>query len=1132
MNKIHALLCLTYIMSFSKTNAQKLFLQKNSDNSLTVKFSCPPTKKLLSEMTFTIVGDKGSVISATKGAYDIIPQFGNGTSRAIFGNTPNVEVNWDITHIEDILQLKIAGNGSFSIKYYIEFGDGSYFQEGGLDYKNNSQVEKPVSNNTDKKDFFEKILEEKTKENENREKYQIPKSGIDVLENSTKQEVFTLNNIPPLVQAQPNAQVPLNMGPSNWVHLGPYNPTLSNKGLGRVKNVVFHPTDPSITYAVSEYGGIWKKTGTGAWINLTDGWEALGATELTISPSNPNIMYASLRQVAEREPYSSFIMKSTDGGTNWAKIEVSTNLFQTHSIIVHPTNPDIVLVNSITGIHRTSDGGINWTKVQTYNGNNANFTYGNIVFKPNNGSIVYASMVDLVYKSTDAGQTWSILTSVPSASIRYSHLAVTPANPELLFIAQAAQFAFSGLYKSSDGGATFTQIANPNSSVKGPCISGSIALSTQLVSGGYLRIGVSPTDADKMTIGAIFACRSTDGGVTWNAIQYCGSPTTPYVDTHDIKYHASTGDIYIACDGGLHRLVAATNTWEILHYNLPIALQYALAISPNGNTILVGNQDVQTFKYDRISNSWAYANNTLDDGQQPAFSHLSNSICYASEQSANRIFRSTDGGNNFTTLPFPTEMQNEYGKFDFTALQIHPSDISTLFVGKTEVWKTTNAGVSWSKISSFNPPGTVFNPIWCMKVAPSNPNIIYASSNSDGKLHKTINGGTTWTVCTHPSDPHSTYSFESIEVHNTNPNTIWGITNDVFYNTVWKSIDGGTTWIYYEGNLPRGHKYSIIFQKGTDEGVYIATQDGGVYYRDNTLPDWVAFNTSLPHCLIRDLEIDYAHNKLVAATHGRGLWESPLYFIPAQPSVSLKIKAFLQGAYNASTGLMNDNLRQSAIIPQNEPFSTLTGFTHMGSGGGETATPSVLTSDNGDNTLVDWVFLELRDKDNVSSVKATRSALVQRDGDIVDVDGTSPVTFNIAPDDYYVAIRHRNHLGARTASAVSLPNAVTLDFTTPLTPSLFYGTNSLKDLGGGKLGLYMGNVIQDGFLKYSGAGNDRLPILTRIGGTNITATVNGYFSEDCNMDGVVKYSGSGNDRLPILSNIGGTNITATITEQL
>jgi ELWxxDGT repeat protein len=264
-------------------------------------------------------------------------------------------------------------------------------------------------------------------------------------------------------------------------------------------------------------------------------------------------------------------------------------------------------------------------------------------------------------------------------------------------------------------------------------------------------------------------------------------------------------------------------------------------------------------------------------------------------------------------------------------------------------------------------------------------------------------------------------------------------------------------------------------------------------------------------------------------TNGEELWKLD---IPLPAKAKLSAKVFLQGPYNTATGLMNDDLRTKNLIPTTEPYTGLLGFSHFGGGGGETVAPSVLAI-MGNDAIVDWVFIQLRLKSNVGTVVATRSALLQRDGDIVDVDGISPVSFIIGSGDYYVAIRHRNHLGVRTANPISLSTTTTslIDFTTLATPSLFYGTNPQKDLGSGKFGLYMGNVIQDGVIKYSGSSNDRLPILTKIGGANITATANGYFLEDCNMDGMVKYSGSNNDRLPILTNIGGTNITATLIEQ-
>ena len=245
--------------------------------------------------------------------------------------------------------------------------------------------------------------------------------------------------------------------------------------------------------------------------------------------------------------------------------------------------------------------------------------------------------------------------------------------------------------------------------------------------------------------------------------------------------------------------------------------------------------------------------------------------------------------------------------------------------------------------------------------------------------------------------------------------------------------------------------------------------------------------------------------------------------------LQVKAKAFLQGTLNSTTFLMNDNLRLN-YIPFLEPYTGMTGFTHVGGSGGEIVPPSTL-SVTGNNAIVDWVFMELRSRNNPVTVVATRSALIQRDGDIVDVDGVSSVNFNISADYFYVTIRHRNHLGIMTESPVDLRNSlIFLNFTDGTTRP--YGTNAMKDFGSGKLGLWAGNSINDGVLKYSGSGNDRFPILSRIGGTNVLNTVSGYFREDTNLDGIVKYSGSGNDRLIILQNIGNTNVLLTLTEQI
>lgn len=246
------------------------------------------------------------------------------------------------------------------------------------------------------------------------------------------------------------------------------------------------------------------------------------------------------------------------------------------------------------------------------------------------------------------------------------------------------------------------------------------------------------------------------------------------------------------------------------------------------------------------------------------------------------------------------------------------------------------------------------------------------------------------------------------------------------------------------------------------------------------------------------------------------------------PGVQLSMKVRLEGPYVSGTGLMNDNLRSGGLLPLAEPYSAM-GFSNVAGGGGETTTAGVLAT-TGNDAIVDWVRIELRSSGSPSTVVATRQCLVQRDGDVVNANGTSPVTLGVGAGSYYVAIRHRNHLGAMSSAALALTSsAVSIDFTSTATG--IYGTEARKTVGSSSV-LWMGNVVRDANLKYTGTNNDRDPILVRVGNTTPNNTVSGYYVEDCTLDGLVKYTGTANDRDPIVVNVGGTTPNNVRVEQL
>ncbi|MBS1583044.1 MAG: hypothetical protein JST66_12670 [Bacteroidetes bacterium] len=244
------------------------------------------------------------------------------------------------------------------------------------------------------------------------------------------------------------------------------------------------------------------------------------------------------------------------------------------------------------------------------------------------------------------------------------------------------------------------------------------------------------------------------------------------------------------------------------------------------------------------------------------------------------------------------------------------------------------------------------------------------------------------------------------------------------------------------------------------------------------------------------------------------------------PTVGVKVsvKVMLQGPYDSGTQLMNSTLRDNGLLPLTEPYTGL-GYTHVG--GGNAPTTNAVLSVTGSAAIVDWVVVELRNKNNSAQVMATRAALVRRDGLVVDVNGTAPVDFAAMPvDNYFIAVRHRNHLGAMTATAQALSGTASLLDIQSGAVAVFGGASALCTIGTAKC-LWAGDAVRDNLLKYTGANNDRDPILARIGGAVPTATTTGYYVEDVNMDGVVKYTGAGNDRDPILSNVGGAVPTAT-----
>ncbi|HMR92839.1 MAG TPA: hypothetical protein PKC69_11010, partial [Chitinophagaceae bacterium] len=254
---------------------------------------------------------------------------------------------------------------------------------------------------------------------------------------------------------------------------------------------------------------------------------------------------------------------------------------------------------------------------------------------------------------------------------------------------------------------------------------------------------------------------------------------------------------------------------------------------------------------------------------------------------------------------------------------------------------------------------------------------------------------------------------------------------------------------------------------------------------------------------------------------------------------------------NAGTANMRDNLRSASLLPLINPYSQMglanSRFTRVGIEQDEQITAeqgAVIFGSHAENSVVDWVLLEIRNAAALGQVLSTRAALIQRDGDIVDLDGVSPVFFSdLEPGDFYVSVKHRNHLGVMTGTAVTLdenPLAV-IDFTTMSngtvagsgTAGRSWGNNAQAEVTAGVFALFGGNANANSNIRYIGPQTDQGALLNGCLSGDATALLNNIYSLcDINMNGNVRYIGPINDQAFLLNTVLGSLGNLIIVEQI
>lgn len=684
----------------------------------------------------------------------------------------------------------------------------------------------------------------------------LPKSGINEEEfnNYQKSHGFT----PDVVTS---ALTPVG----NWTSMGPTSSTGGYAGIGRINAIAFDPSNSSVIYIGSAGGGVWKTTNGGtSWIALTDFSSSLGVSSILVDPASPNTIYVSTGDGDGRDSPSVGIFKSTDGGATWSITGlnwVRSDLRYTRKLVKNPTGGRILVATSI-GIFYTDNAGTSWTQANTG-------VFYDLEQMPGSTGTFYATAVNgttaQVFRSTDNGVTWAQVHSLGSSN--RAELTISAANSNYVGVvySKSADSGFNGFYSSVNGGTSWTLKAST------PNLLGWNATGNDAGGQGWydLTVVTDPTNANTIYLGGVNTWKSTNGGTSWTInTMWTSSGSVPVVhaDKHALEFQNNT-TLFQGNDGGIYRTTNGGTSWVDLTNTMAISQLYRLGVSQTNNAIIGGLQDNGT-KMRSATGTWT--DEIGGDGMDCAINPTNAAYMYG-ELYYGDIYRSTNSGSTWASIKPNTTEQGGW----VTPFALAPSTPATMYIGYKSIYKSTNSGTKWTRMGVNSATGPSVRSI---AVAPNSANTVYYAFDADlstgNMLRKTTNGGTSWTTLTNPTTAGRVNAFA---IDNTNANNVWVcISGYNIGSKVYKSTNGGSSWTNVSGTLPNIPANSVVYSNGSNGGVYLG-MDVGVYYRDNTMSDWVLFNAQLPNVEIADLEIQYSLGKVRAATYGRGVWESDLY---------------------------------------------------------------------------------------------------------------------------------------------------------------------------------------------------------------------------------------------------------------
>ena len=684
----------------------------------------------------------------------------------------------------------------------------------------------------------------------------------------------------------------------HWRGIGPY------RG-GRALAVAGVTGEPGVFYFGAAAGGVWKTIDSGAtWKPIFDSQPISSIGAIAVAPSNHEIIYVGTGEGALRGniTYGDGIYKSSDGGKSWANIGLRDSR-QIGALIVDPKNPDIVLVaaighafgpNAERGVFRTIDGGKTWKKV-LYKDDNTGAI--DVTFDPHDSRIVYAALWQVrrqpwnfssggpgsgLYRSEDGGASWTQLrgNGLPEGILGRIAISVSAAEPKRIYAMFEANAG--GLYRSDDAGKHWARISED----------GRIRQRAWYFS----KIYADPKSVDTVYALNTGMLRSTDGGKTFSLV-----PAT-HGDHHALWIDpADSRRLINANDGGASVSLDAGATWSTQE-NQPTAQFYHVAVDNRFPYWVYGAQQdnsnlgVASFDDEGVigPHSWYPAGGgecgfVLPDPRDAL-------IIYSnSENSIGRYDKHKEQVQDISAWPVDNsghpagELEH---RFNWTApLMLSPHDPDTLYVASEVVWKTTDHGNSWKIISpdltrddkskqiASGGPLTkditsveYYDTIFAMAESPVAKGMLWVGSD-DGLVHVTADAGAHWNDVT-PKDMPEWGTVSMIDPSHIDANVAYLAVDrhklDDVKPYAWKTADSGKNWTSISNGLPTGAIVHAVREDPAKRGLLYAGTEMGVFVSFDSGAHWQKLQLNLPASPIHDLVVK--GDDLVVATHGRSFW--------------------------------------------------------------------------------------------------------------------------------------------------------------------------------------------------------------------------------------------------------------------